>query len=82
MASNADQPGPFREINGVPLLGPAPEPPPRLGVRLDLEFLPDGVPPDVRLKLALKTLWRRFKAKNLGCVDLPESGSPTRASRK
>jgi hypothetical protein len=62
----------FREINGVPLLGS--EPPKRgerLRVRLTLEFAPDPVPPDKRLAQALKLLWRRFRAKNLGMEDLP-----------
>jgi hypothetical protein len=41
-------------------------------VQLTLEFLPDGIPPDARLKLLLKTAWRRFRAKNLGCVEVKE----------
>jgi hypothetical protein len=63
----------FRELNGIPLLGeqpPAKGPP--LRVRLDLEFLPDDVPGDRRLAQALKLLWRRFKARNRGCVEVPE----------
>jgi hypothetical protein len=55
----------------VPLLGPAPVPEKPLRVLLTLEFQPDGVPAGRRLALALKVLWRRFRAKNLGVVDLP-----------
>jgi hypothetical protein len=56
----------------VPLLGAAPPPKgERLRVLLTLEFLPgSGVPADARLRMALKLLWRRFRAKNLQCLDL------------
>jgi hypothetical protein len=65
----------FPEINGVPLLprGPESERPKSLRILLDLEFLPDAIPADVRQRQALKVLWRRFKARNRGCVELPRA---------
>jgi hypothetical protein len=68
----SDPPKTFRTLGDVPLLGDAPPPAgERLRVQLTLEFLPGGIPPDARLKLLLKTAWRRFRAKNLGVVGLP-----------
>jgi hypothetical protein len=60
----------FRVHGDVPLLGPAPEPQPALRVQLTLEFQPDAVPPDRRLAQLLKVVLRRFKARNLGCVEV------------
>jgi hypothetical protein len=63
----------FRMHGDTPLIGPAPpEPGPPLRVQLTLEFLPDLVPADRRLAQALKLLWRRFRARNRGCVEVPE----------
>jgi hypothetical protein len=63
----------FRMHGDTPLLGERPpEKGPPLRVRLDLEFLPSDVPGDRRLAQALKLLWRRFKARNRGCVEVPE----------
>jgi hypothetical protein len=79
----SDYPEPaLREHNGIPLLGA--EPPAkgeRLRVLLELEFQSDPVPANRRLAQALKVLWRRFKARNLGIKDLPtaqDGGSGTR----
>jgi hypothetical protein len=67
----------FREINGVPLLGDAPPPQgERLRVLLTLEFGPDPVPPDRRLAQLLRVALRRFKARNLQCIDVVADGPP------
>jgi hypothetical protein len=42
-------------------------------VRVTLKVLPWEIPGDVRLRMALKTLLRRFGLKNLGIEDVPDS---------
>ena len=64
-----------REYNGILLVplpadAPAPPPPAENLVTLTLRGLPDAVPFDQRLKLALKVLLRRFRLRLVLLQDM------------